>query len=78
MTTLNFKFIKKATEKAINVVIREWHYEGIKEIKEISFWIPKSVCNVNSNNTIEIQDWFFEKNIAGDPYASFMKALANE
>jgi hypothetical protein len=78
MATLNFLGIEQESEKAVKVMFRESDYdlEKMKVISKVSIWIPKSVCKI-SNNTIEVADWFYEKNIAVDAYSAFMKAMSN-
>lgn len=79
MATLNFIRISEETDKAIKVLVRESGYDldSFKLVSEISFWIPKSVCSNLNGNSVEIADWFYNKNIAVDSYKAFMKSLAN-
>jgi len=49
--------------------------EKLKEVFEKAFWIPKSVSSIEGN-LISVADWFYDKHIAVDSYAAFMKALS--
>jgi hypothetical protein len=79
MATLNFIRIAETTDKAIKVIVREAGYDlqKFRAVHEKYFWLPKSVCSNLSDTSVEVADWFFDKNIAVDTYAVFMKALAN-
>jgi hypothetical protein len=78
MATIKFFAVEQETEKAVKLLVRTSDYdlEAMKAIKSLSLWIPKSVVKINGN-TAEVADWFYNKNIAVDTYASFMKSLAN-
>lgn len=78
MKTFNFIGIEQESEKAVKIMIRESDYdlEKMKAISKVSIWVPKSVCTI-SGNSIEVADWFYDKNIAVDTYSAFMKAMSN-
>lgn len=79
MATLKFIRITEQTEKAVKVTVREAGYdlEKFKPVSEKYFWIPKSVCQNFTETSVDVSDWFFNKNIAVDTYGAFMKSLAN-
>jgi hypothetical protein len=79
MKTLKFIRIADITEKAIKVIVRESGYdlEKLKVVNEEYIWLPKLVCQNITANSVEVADWFYEKNIAVDTYAAFMKAMSN-
>lgn len=48
----------KSTNKAVNMWIEQYNYNGSDGY---SGWIPKSVLRVDRNNELWIQNWFKEK-----------------
>ena len=70
MTTLNFIKISEQTEKAIKVIVQERGYclKQFKTLYEKYIWIPKSVCANLTESSVEVADWFYEKNIKIDSW----------
>jgi hypothetical protein len=70
MATLKFIKVSQQTEKAIKVIVQENGYclKQFKSLKEKYFWIPKSVYTNLTESSVEVADWFYEKNIKLDSW----------
>ncbi len=79
MATFSFIRVDEESEKAIKIIVRESGYdmEKLQVINQKYFWIPKSVIVEMTSTSIEVKDWFYDKNIAVDTYSAFMKAMSN-